>query len=181
MYRVHSTIDIFNVTGRINFNDPCLQSIPRDFDIFTDNLDIKKEIINQSSTTSTINETGSNNDNFESIDFFENYLNDDDDSSSNSNEMKCCISIRKAFIPFKGRLLLSIDYCQLEFRIITNLCRDEALINIFHDELVNNTDVFLSLASKWLNLPIDEIDEEKRQNVKKVNLKFRFFINKKVK
>lgn len=50
-------------------------------------------------------------------------------------------------------------------RIITNLCRDEKLIAIFNDSA---HDVFNLLASKWLNVPIEQIDDLKRQNVKKV-------------
>jgi DNA polymerase I-like protein with 3'-5' exonuclease and polymerase domains len=76
-----------------------------------------------------------------------------------------CVSIRQAFIPRNGLVLLSADYCQLELRIIANLCKDEALIKIFNEK---DKDVFVLLASKWLDLPPSEIDDEKRQNVKKV-------------
>ena len=51
--------------------------------------------------------------------------------------MKNCISIRSLFIPTKDRVFLSADYCQLELRIITNLCKDENLIeNIVANNLV---------------------------------------------
>lgn len=39
------------------------------------------------------------------------------------------------------------------------------MISIFND---TRHDVFNLLASKWLNLPIEQIDDVKRQNVKKV-------------
>ena len=63
-------------------------------------------------------------------------------------------------------MLLSADYCQLEFRIITNMCQDDGLISAFNDNVKG--DVFNILASKWLKLPLSEVDEEKRQNVKKI-------------
>lgn len=38
MYRVHPKIDLQTVTGRMNFFNPCLQNIPRDFEITTENI-----------------------------------------------------------------------------------------------------------------------------------------------
>ncbi len=147
MFRIHSKIDLFNVTGRMNFNEPCLQNIPKDFDL---------EITNDQSTNIKLNDAEINE---EEAHYFLNKLEEDQKISENN------VSIRCLFVPSENCLFISADYCQLELRIITNLCKDDALINIF-----NNTehDVFVMLASKWLNLPCEEIDEEKRQNVKKV-------------
>jgi DNA polymerase I-like protein with 3'-5' exonuclease and polymerase domains len=160
MYRIHSTIDLFHVTGRMNFNDPCLQHIPKDFDINLDELNLN----NLNENDGEINDELIKPDCYEEGTAF--FL----DKISNNNEckiqMKNCVSIRSLFIPTKDRVFLSADYCQLELRIITNLCKDENLIESFNDK---QNDIFNSLASKWLNLPINEIDDEKRQNVKKVS------------
>ena len=152
MYRIYPSIELFTATGRMNFYNPCLQSIPRDFDINShQNSDLTDEIITEGLSV-------------EEASFFLNKL----DQDSDKNGSKTDISIRSSFVPCKNRILLSADYCQLELRIIANLCQDENLIKIFND---TRYDVFNMLASKWLSVPIEEIDDEKRQNVKKVILK----------
>lgn len=150
MYRIFPTIDLFTVTGRMNFFNPCLQNIPKDFDIETEKHNSESLITNEGFTE-------------EESAFFLNKINDENEATSKKNT----ISLRGFFIPMEGRILLSADYCQLELRIITNLCQDQTLISIFNE---TKYDVFNLLASKWLNLPIEQIDEEKRQNVKKVYL-----------
>ena len=136
----------------MNFNDPCLQHIPRDFDISFEGLSIDNQQIESA-------EDLGENDGL----FFLDKINE-----NKLNNLKNCVSIRKAFVPSSDQVLLSADYCQLELRIIANLCKDETLIKIFNEK---DKDVFVLLASKWLNLPSAEIDEEKRQNVKKVKKK----------
>lgn len=153
MYRIFPSIDLFTATGRMNFYDPCLQSIPRDFDINScQNSDPTDEIISSDGLSA------------EEASFFLNKLDQDSEKKKSNYD----ISIRGSFVPCKNRVLLSADYCQLELRIIANLCQDENLINIFND---TRYDVFNMLASRWLSLPIEQIDDEKRQNVKKVIFK----------
>lgn len=165
MYRVHSSIDLFHVTGRMNFNDPCLQSVPKNFEI---DMNMLKKI--------KLNEMSENVENHESIileiydegtAFFLDKINENESEISHKNY----VSIRSVFIPKDDSVLISADYCQLELRIIANLCKDENLVEAFNN---TNIDIFNTLASKWLNLPIGEIDEEKRQNVKKVTILRKF-------
>jgi DNA polymerase I-like protein with 3'-5' exonuclease and polymerase domains len=160
MYKIYSKIDLFNVTGRMNFIEPSMQNIPRDFDISTDKV---SEISSDSDDISNLNKNEQIDEEFQ---FLLDKINDDD---SNKDQMQTKsssnISIRNAFIAGENKILLSADYSNLEFRIMANLCKDESLISIFND---SKTDVFVALASKWLKLEPKEIDEDKRQNVKKV-------------
>ena len=149
MHRIHCKIDLFNVTGRMNFNEPCLQSIPKDFDL--DHVD--EDVASRLPEAEVFAEEAH---------YFLLKLDDEPQPRIASTN---CISIRSLFIPNKNHIFISADYCQLELRIITNLCKDESLINAFNAN--TEQDVFVLLASKWLNLPPTDIDEEKRQNVKK--------------
>ncbi|CAF0883929.1 unnamed protein product [Brachionus calyciflorus] len=158
MYRIFPTIDLYTATGRMNFYNPCLQNIPRDFEIESDRSNESLNIKLNELTNDVLSSEGLSD---EEASFFLNKLDDETEPVKSKNS----VSIRGSFIPCKGRILLSADYCQLELRIITNLCQDAHLINIFND---TRYDVFNLLASKWLNVSIEEIDEEKRQNVKKV-------------
>ena len=154
MHRVHSSVDLYNVTGRMNFNDPCLQNIPRDFDISLESL---ANELDAGSSEELITE-------HDASAFFLEKINDAPPQCQLAN----CVSIRTAFVPSASeQVLLSADYCQLELRIIANLCKDDTLVKILNDR---DNDVFILLASKWLGLPPSEIDEEKRQNVKKVTV-----------
>jgi DNA polymerase-1 len=60
-------------------------------------------------------------------------------SSTNPNLMNIPIrtdlgrQIRRAFIPDKGRLLLSVDYSQIELRVMAHLSEDPILVQVFED------------------------------------------------
>lgn len=157
MYRVHPTVDLFTMTGRMNFFDPCLQMIPRDFDLAADKSDILNVEVNCLTEGSVAKGTSDE----ESAFFMEKMDEAYDKPSNQANN----VSLRSLFIPSEDRIILTADYSQLELRIIANLCKDETLIAIFND---TKNDVFNLLASKWLNIPLNQVDEEKRQNVKKV-------------
>jgi DNA polymerase theta len=154
MHRIFPSIDLFNVTGRMTFNEPCLQHIPRDFDLCAPDSTQSNSIENKIASSEESNEE-------EYVFFMDKML----EKNENFESSKSSISIRNSFVPKAKCVFLSADYCQLELRIITNLCKDELLITIFND---SKHDVFNLLASKWLNVPVSEIDEEKRQNVKKI-------------
>jgi hypothetical protein len=146
----------------MNFIEPSMQNIPRDFDISTNEI---------SNFSSDLNEFSNKKDQIDDeFQFLFDKINDDELLNKDQMQIKSSsssiISIRNAFIAGENKTLLSADYSNLEFRIMANLCKDESLISIFND---SKTDVFVALASKWLNLEPNEIDEEKRQNVKKVS------------
>ncbi len=163
MYRVHSTIDIFTVTGRMNFNDPCLQNIPKDFNL----NDISSEGADSLQTENAEIRNDASAQYFISKLVGEEY--EERDKANFNKNLESFISIRSLFVPSDDRIFISADYCQLEFRIVTNLCRDKLLMSIFKN---TEHDVFVLLASKWLAIPIGEVDEEKRQSVKKVKFLF---------
>lgn len=169
MYRIHPSIDLFHVTGRMNFYNPCLQSIPRDFSV-----DIEGEIAAAAKDTVDLSELDEiDKEQLQGIDanevsiFFLEKINEKEPTvGCSQNGEQDWISLRNVFISSESNVLLSVDYCQLEFRIITNLCKDTGLIDAFNAD--TQSDVFNVLASKWLCVPLDQIDEEKRQNVKKI-------------
>ena len=157
MFRIHSTNDMCTVTGRLVLNEPCLQIIPKDFDIF----------FNFSNDGTDKSDDANEDDDFE---FLKNKLyfldtdRNDDEADDNANT-KFLVSLRNAFIPYKNGILLSADYCQLELRIIAHLCKDKLLQKIINNE---ENDVFLSLASEWMNISIERVSESQRQQTKQV-------------
>lgn len=73
--------------------------------------------------------------------------------------------IRRAFIAPKGYNLASLDYSQIELRILAHMCEDEKLVEAFSKGL----DVHAATASLMWNEPIGEISSEHRRYAKMLN------------
>lgn len=73
--------------------------------------------------------------------------------------------IRKAFKPAEGYVYIDADYSQIELRVLAHMSSDENMIYAFkHGE-----DIHKQVASKILNIPIDEVTKEQRSSAKAVN------------
>lgn len=74
--------------------------------------------------------------------------------------------IRRAFIPpIPNHVFVSIDYSQIELRLLAHLSEDKNLIEAFK----NNLDIHSITASKLFNIPIDKVSEAERKVGKTVN------------
>lgn len=74
--------------------------------------------------------------------------------------------IRKAFIPeSKENIILSIDYSQIELRILAHIANDEKMIEAFNNDL----DIHKKTASEVNNVPIEEVTPKMRSEAKAVN------------
>lgn len=73
--------------------------------------------------------------------------------------------IRHVFVPSKGCHLVSLDYSQIELRIMAHLSDDPEMIRAFK----NNADIHAITASKVFNLPPEKITPEFRKIAKTLN------------
>ncbi len=74
--------------------------------------------------------------------------------------------IRRAFIPSDDdHLLLSVDYSQVELRLMAHLSGDETLLAAF----ANDEDVHAATAAKLFHKPIGEVTSEERRRAKTAN------------
>lgn len=73
--------------------------------------------------------------------------------------------IRKAFIPSKGKKLLSADYSQIELRLFASLSQDPKMIDFF----TSGGDVHRHTAGEMFHVPESEIDNAQRNAAKTVN------------
>ena len=73
--------------------------------------------------------------------------------------------IRQAFIPEKGRLILSADYSQIELRILAHLSQDETLIHAF----LNDEDIHARTASEIFGVPMEQVTPPMRREAKVIN------------
>jgi DNA polymerase-1 len=73
--------------------------------------------------------------------------------------------IREAFVPAKGRVLLSADYSQVELRVLAHYSGDESLIDAFR----KGEDIHRRTAAEVQGVGLDEVDDEMRARAKAVN------------
>lgn len=73
--------------------------------------------------------------------------------------------IRKAFVAEKGKVLLSLDYSQIDLRAAAHLSNDKKMIEIFQE----GRDIHRSTAA-WVNkIKEDEVTSEQRSEAKSLN------------
>ncbi|MBT7362621.1 MAG: DNA polymerase I, partial [Rhodospirillaceae bacterium] len=73
--------------------------------------------------------------------------------------------IRAAFIADKGNKLVSLDYSQIELRVVAHVAGEEALIAAFQD----GQDIHAMTASQVFDVPIEGMDPMVRRNAKAIN------------
>lgn len=73
--------------------------------------------------------------------------------------------IRKAFVAEKGFNLLSLDYSQIELRIVSSLAKDEAMLEIFKQ----GGDIHAGTAAKIYEIPIEKVTPQQRRAAKTIN------------
>jgi DNA polymerase I len=73
--------------------------------------------------------------------------------------------IREAFVAPKGRLLVSLDYSQIELRILAHVAEIPALKKAFSDGL----DIHAMTASEMFEVPIEGMDPMVRRQAKAIN------------
>jgi len=73
--------------------------------------------------------------------------------------------IRRAFIPAVGKLLLSVDYSQIELRIVAHIAKDEAMIEAFQED----QDIHATTSAAIYGTSIDDVTPAMRRHAKAIN------------
>jgi len=73
--------------------------------------------------------------------------------------------IRQAFIPEKGRVIVSADYSQIELRILAHLSRDSVLVEAFQ----RDEDIHAHTASEIFGVPTEKVTPPMRREAKVIN------------
>ncbi len=73
--------------------------------------------------------------------------------------------IREAFVPEDGNVLLSLDYSQIELRILAHIAKIDSL----RDAFLDGQDIHAMTASEMFNVPIEDVDPMVRRQAKAIN------------
>lgn len=73
--------------------------------------------------------------------------------------------IRAAFIPEDGHKLVSLDYSQVELRLLAHVTGDDVLVETFK----NGQDVHQRTAAEIFDVPLDKVEKDQRTAAKAIN------------
>ena len=73
--------------------------------------------------------------------------------------------VRKAFVAAEGKKLLSVDYSQIELRVLAHISEDPGLIRAFRD----NLDIHTATASEVFSVELKAVTKDQRRIAKAVN------------
>ncbi len=73
--------------------------------------------------------------------------------------------VRQAFITAADKKLLSLDYSQIELRVLAHISEDKALMSAFKDDL----DIHTATASEVFSVGLKDVTKEQRRIAKAVN------------
>lgn len=73
--------------------------------------------------------------------------------------------VRQGFIAGPGMLLLSVDYSQVELRIVAHMANDEAMLSAFRA----GQDIHATTAAAILGIPLEQVNKDQRRRAKAIN------------
>ena len=73
--------------------------------------------------------------------------------------------VRRGFIADPGNILVSLDYSQIELRIVSHMADDVAMLNAFRA----GQDIHATTAAAIYGVPLDAVTKEQRRHAKAIN------------
>jgi len=73
--------------------------------------------------------------------------------------------VRNGFIAAEGNALLSVDYSQIELRIVAHMAKDEGMLSAFRA----GQDIHAITAAAIYNIPLDQVTKDMRRHAKAIN------------
>nr|XP_009940090.1 PREDICTED: DNA polymerase theta [Opisthocomus hoazin] len=162
MERIYPVSQTHTATGRITFTEPNIQNVPRDFEIEMPTVVEESPPSQARGNFNSHAVSGGRCRRRSSI--LPNGLKVQAENGSEERGIPFSVSMRHAFVPFPGGLILAADYSQLELRILAHLSGDCRLIQALN----GGTDVFKSIAAEWKMIDPEAVGDRTRQQAKQI-------------
>ncbi|XP_033111697.1 DNA polymerase theta-like [Anneissia japonica] len=158
MNRIYGICQTHTATGRVSLMEPSIQNIPKDFEINLPSVIGESPPRGESAQPATTR--GHRQCSSRPTPFRSQML----PELIGEPGPKFSVSMRNAFCPFPGGVILAADYSQLEIRIIAHLSGDAKLVKILN----GGGDVFKTIAAEWKRISPEEVTSEIRQQAKQI-------------
>jgi len=73
--------------------------------------------------------------------------------------------VRAGFVAAPGCVFLSVDYSQIELRIVAHMAKDTAMLDAFR----NGQDIHATTAAAIYGIPLEEVTKDQRRHAKAIN------------
>jgi DNA polymerase-1 len=73
--------------------------------------------------------------------------------------------VREGFVASPGNVLLSVDYSQIELRIVAHMSNDESMLAAFR----SGQDIHTTTAAAIFNVPLEQVTKDQRRHAKAIN------------
>ncbi|XP_029622615.1 DNA polymerase theta [Salmo trutta] len=146
MDRIHPVAQTHTATGRVSFTEPNIQNVPKDFEIQM------ASVVEESPPSQDGRRTGRGRSRLIRP------------PPPPEGAVAFSVSMRHAFVPFTGGMVLAADYSQLELRVLAHLSKDRRLLQVLN----GGADVFRCIAAEWKNIQLETVDDRLRQQAKQI-------------
>ncbi|XP_030584547.1 DNA polymerase theta isoform X2 [Archocentrus centrarchus] len=152
MDRIYPIAQTHTATGRVSFTEPNIQNVPKDFEIHMPTV-VGESPPSQNGCHRTTKAGKRRHSVVPS-------------GAAGTSEQgpAFSVSMRHAFIPFSGGMILAADYSQLELRVLAHLSKDQRLLQVLN----GGADVFRCIAAEWKSVDPERVNDSLRQQAKQI-------------
>ncbi|XP_031727746.1 DNA polymerase theta isoform X1 [Anarrhichthys ocellatus] len=152
MDRIYPIAQTHTATGRVSFTEPNVQNVPKDFEIFMPAV-VGESPPSQDSCHMTTKSGKKRRSVVPSA-----------EAGRAEHGPAFSVSMRHAFVPFSGGMILAADYSQLELRVLAHLSKDQRLLQVLN----GGADVFRCIAAEWKSVDPESVKDDLRQQAKQI-------------
>ncbi|XP_028284438.1 DNA polymerase theta [Parambassis ranga] len=149
MDRIYPIAQTHTATGRVSFTEPNIQNVPKDFEI---------------NMPTMVGESPPSQDGCHRATKSRHSVAPSVTAGPAEQGPAFSVSMRHAFVPFSGGMILAADYSQLELRVLAHLSKDQRLLQVLN----GGTDVFRCIAAEWKSVDPESVNDNLRQQAKQI-------------
>ncbi|XP_040891156.1 DNA polymerase theta [Toxotes jaculatrix] len=152
MDRIYPIAQTHTATGRVSFTEPNIQNVPKDFEIYMPTV-VAESPPSQNGCQITTKPGKKRCPVGPSV-----------TAGAAEQGPTFSVSMRHAFVPFSGGMILAADYSQLELRVLAHLSKDQRLLQVLN----GGADVFRCIAAEWKSVDPETVNDNLRQQAKQI-------------